>query len=315
MKDGLSHEATVQQWLQHRYSEMTADLGSLLDLESGLRDATLPGQHLDIVVDLDAALDVEAGLADVVATAGVGTTDRSEPHSPKTQRPIRRLQATLLHASASPHGQASVTPPVPLAPKSSRLSVAVAAVAWTTIAVLTVAMAGFAIRGLIQGLTMPSAGSPHNPANATCVYDACGKPAPTGAVTLLRIPSIGIEVPLDLLTVDANGRLTPPRSYDRPGWVSDGVIPGDVGPAVIVGHTDSERGPAVFFLLHTLRSGDAVEVKRGEQWMTFRVTSIEQYPKGRFPADRVYMPTPAPELRLVADGGKFNLAPLSMRTM
>ena len=38
-------------------------LALLLDIESGICDATLATRHVDVVVDLYAALDVEAGLA------------------------------------------------------------------------------------------------------------------------------------------------------------------------------------------------------------------------------------------------------------
>jgi len=71
------------------------------------------------------------------------------------------------------------------------------------------------------------------------------------------------------------------------------------------------NAPAVFYDLHTLRPGDIVEVQRGGAWITFRVTTVERYPKGEFPTDRVYRPTPDPELRLITAGGEFDRSILS----
>jgi sortase (surface protein transpeptidase) len=109
------------------------------------------------------------------------------------------------------------------------------------------------------------------------------------------------------------GALQPPRSYERAGWFGEGVIPGDAGPAVIAGPVDSYNGPGVFYRLHTLRAGDTIEVQRGGQWITFRVTHTEQYLKNEFPTDHVYRPTLRAELRLITCGGAFDRKTLSYR--
>jgi LPXTG-site transpeptidase (sortase) family protein len=91
------------------------------------------------------------------------------------------------------------------------------------------------------------------------------------------------------------------------------VAPGDPGPALIAGHVDSRTGPAVFYRLHQLGAGDVVQVQRGGRWLSFRVVSTEQYAKDEFPTDKVYRPTPGPELRLITCGGEFNHARRSYR--
>jgi len=174
------------------------------------------------------------------------------------------------------------------------------------------AMAVLVIKGFNQRVSIHNAGAQDPPSEAVCTFGACML-APTGAVTRLRIPSIGVDTPLDVLALDAQGKLNPPRSYDRAGWYGKGVIPGDTGPAVIAGHVDSSNGPAVFFYLHNLRPGDVAEVERGGQWITFRVTSVERYPKDQFPTEQVYRPTPGAELRLITDGGGFDRSILSYR--
>jgi LPXTG-site transpeptidase (sortase) family protein len=124
--------------------------------------------------------------------------------------------------------------------------------------------------------------------------------------TRLRISAIGVDTPLEDLGLDANGALKAPADFGRAGWYANGNKPGDVGPAIIAGHVDSRKGPAVFFRLHELRPGDKVEVARGERWVTFRVLAVHRYPKNQFPTDEVYAPTPNPQLRLITCGGAFD---------
>jgi hypothetical protein len=97
------------------------------------------------------------------------------------------------------------------------------------------------------------------------------------------------------------------EEWTGPGWYAGGTRPGDPGSAVILGHVDSKRGPAVFFRLHELRKGDEIEVGRADgSSVRFVVQRTEQYPKDRFPTDDVYYPTLTPALRLVTCGGEFD---------
>ncbi|MEV0128352.1 class F sortase [Dactylosporangium sp. NPDC050688] len=131
--------------------------------------------------------------------------------------------------------------------------------------------------------------------------------------TRLRIASLGVDTGLEQLVVDGTGQLQSPKAYEEAGWFAAGTAPGDPGPAVLAGHVDSRTGPAVFYKLHELKAGDRVEVQRGGAWLTFTVTAREHYAKARFPSDRVYGPTPLPELRLITCGGDFDAARHSYR--
>lgn len=130
--------------------------------------------------------------------------------------------------------------------------------------------------------------------------------AAAGAPTRLRIPAITVDTPLDPLGLDAAGALDTPADYAHAGWYSGGTSPGDVGPAVIAGHVDSIKGPAVFYRLYQLRPADLVEVERDGGWVRFEVQTITRYAKDRFPTAQVYGPTPDPQLRLITCGGIFN---------
>jgi LPXTG-site transpeptidase (sortase) family protein len=127
-----------------------------------------------------------------------------------------------------------------------------------------------------------------------------------GPPTQLRVTAIGIDTALESLHLGGNGALTPPRDFARAGWYADGTAPGDQGPAVIAGHVDSKRGPAVFYRLRELEAGDRIEVVRGGETVRFTVVSTAWYPKTTFPTDDVYGPTPDRQLRLITCGGVFD---------
>lgn len=134
-----------------------------------------------------------------------------------------------------------------------------------------------------------------------------------GPPTRLRVRAIGVDTALESLALGAGGELRPPGDGDKVGWYADGTAPGDVGPAVLAGHVDSVRGPAVFYRLREIRSGDTIEVVRGGRTVNFTVTATAWYPKRTFPADRVYGPTPDRQLRLITCGGVFDRSLRSYR--
>ncbi|MFD0890240.1 class F sortase [Streptosporangium algeriense] len=121
----------------------------------------------------------------------------------------------------------------------------------------------------------------------------------------LDIPSLGIEAPLMKLGV-TDGRLDLPP-FDRPeaaGWVKESAVPGDPGSAVILGHVDTKTDPAVFYKLKQMRAGQVIKVVRSDGKVAqYRVDSIEQVRKDRFPADKVYLED---GLRLITCGGVFD---------
>ena len=123
----------------------------------------------------------------------------------------------------------------------------------------------------------------------------------------IRIPAIGVDAPVDPLTVDGNGVLPPPSTDDRTGWWRAGPEPGERGPAVIVGHVDSYQGPAVFLHLIDLSTGDQIVIDRADGTKaTFVTQRVERHAKDAFPTQAVYRGTPDPQLRLITCGGQFD---------
>jgi sortase (surface protein transpeptidase) len=134
-----------------------------------------------------------------------------------------------------------------------------------------------------------------------------GSGSGAAAPTRVRVPAIGVDSRLVRLGVDDDGALVPPEDFATAGWFTGGPAPGETGPAVIAGHVDSYRGPAVFFRLAELEEGDEVLVDRADGTAArFTVTAVDRYPKDDFPTDQVYGPAPRPELRLITCGGEFD---------
>lgn len=126
----------------------------------------------------------------------------------------------------------------------------------------------------------------------------------------LVIPRIGVRTSVVGLGLNADGTVeTPPLRPDAPaGWYRYLASPGEVGPAVILGHVDSAwDGPAVFYRLGELRPGDRIDVTRADGIVArFVVTRVVLVPKSDFPTAAVYGPTADPQLRLLTCGGSYD---------
>lgn len=121
------------------------------------------------------------------------------------------------------------------------------------------------------------------------------------------IDAIGVSAPVAPVGLESDGSLSLPPDPSTVGWHSGSSIPGEPGPAVLVGHVDSGDGPAVFAGLASLRVGDVIHVEDGDGTIvSFEVSSASSHPKDAFPTDTVYGPTPDAELRLITCGGTFD---------
>ena len=134
-----------------------------------------------------------------------------------------------------------------------------------------------------------------------------GDAAPVAAPARVSIPAIGVNAPIENLSLAADGSLIPPSDFTSVGWYAGGPAPGSVGPSVLAGHVDSKAGPAVFWRLRDLVAGDVVAVIGTDGVVRrFAVTSVAQYAKDHFPTDEVYGIQATPVLRLVTCGGVFD---------
>jgi len=124
----------------------------------------------------------------------------------------------------------------------------------------------------------------------------------------LTIPKIELDVTFERpLGLNEDMTIEVPDSYTKVGWYKNGPTPGEVGPAVVLGHVDSYEGPAVFWPLRQLNEGDMVEIEREDGSVAvFEVTSVVQYSQDDFPTEKVYGATDASELRLITCTGTFD---------
>jgi sortase (surface protein transpeptidase) len=130
----------------------------------------------------------------------------------------------------------------------------------------------------------------------------------------IEIPAVGVDatvVPVGLLA----GRTMAVPAVDQAGWYEPGPRPGEAGPAVIVGHVDSRRGPAVFFRLQELRPGDRIVVGLdGGGTRSFLVEQVERQPKEDLPVGRIWNRTDRPVLRLITCEAASTAAPATTAT-
>ena len=156
-------------------------------------------------------------------------------------------------------------------------------------------------------------GPPQPPAWAAAVrpVDHHGAVLGRSVPEQVSIPAIGVRARLLSVGLEADGSLPAPPA-DRPrsaAWYAQGAAPGERGPAVILGHVDTHKGPAVFYDLGRLRPGDTIDVSRRDGSVAvFTVESIEEVRKDRFPTQKVYGPLDYAGLRLITCGGRFDKA-------
>ncbi|MFJ3942746.1 MULTISPECIES: class F sortase [Streptomyces] len=139
------------------------------------------------------------------------------------------------------------------------------------------------------------------------------RPLTGAAPRRLDIPALDVTAPVVPRGLDGQGAIEPPP-FTRPGevgWYEDGVRPGAVGTALIVGHVDTETRPAVFYRLSTLRPGQRIRVVREDDRVAeFTVEGVQVLARDHFDARAAYGPRRAgrAELRLITCGGTYDEA-------
>jgi sortase (surface protein transpeptidase) len=150
---------------------------------------------------------------------------------------------------------------------------------------------------------------PSRPAQRSPESERTAAPLPPSAPVRLRIPGIRVDTPVTGLGLAADGSLeVPPAGNTRlAGWYRNGPPPGARGTAIIAGHVDNARGPAVFYALGSLRKGHRIEVTRRDgRTAVFTVDAVEVYANADFPDREVYGAADRAELRLITCGGGFS---------
>ncbi len=129
--------------------------------------------------------------------------------------------------------------------------------------------------------------------------------------TSVKIPKIGAESSLLAVAVKTDGSISVPSVHTpmQAAWYKLSPVPGDVGPAIVLGHVDGDKKPGIFYKLKDLAPGDEVDIDRSDgKKLKFVVDRVTQVPKDTFPRDAVYGNSDKPELRLITCGGAFDHA-------
>ena len=121
----------------------------------------------------------------------------------------------------------------------------------------------------------------------------------------VTIPAIGVDSRLMALGLQDDGTIeVPPQAFPA-GWYSGAPTPGELGPAILVGHVHYDESAGVFADLRRLRPDDEVVVRRKDgKSAVFRVTRVRHYAKDQFPTEKVYGNLGYAGLRLITCGGR-----------
>lgn len=125
--------------------------------------------------------------------------------------------------------------------------------------------------------------------------------------TTLYIPAIDVETEIVPVGILENGEMGVPEDDTKVGWFEPGYQPGLRGNAVIAGHVDNKRGPAVFFYLKDLKKGDKIHVSNDNGvTLTFIVQKTESYKTEEAPIQEIFGKFPRPRLNLITCTGRFD---------
>lgn len=124
----------------------------------------------------------------------------------------------------------------------------------------------------------------------------------------LRLPAVGVDVPLDAVGVADDGQMEIPEDADRAGWYRFGPRPGDpAGSVVVAGHVDDPEGPGAFFRLTGAEEGDVVLVDRADgSTLRYQLVARETSRKGDVDLDSLFDREGDPVLRLVTCTGRWS---------
>ncbi|WP_316523004.1 class F sortase [Kitasatospora brasiliensis] len=159
-----------------------------------------------------------------------------------------------------------------------------------------------------HGTDTPAATTPATTGTTPGTAPTAPKPYAPSPPTRLLVPSVGVDAPVTDLGLNPDGTVeVPPADHgEEVGWYRNSPSPGETGPAVLIGHLDTAHGPAVFKRLPKLRPGELIRIRRADgTTVDFKVRTLLQAAKDRFPTEQVYGDTPAPALRLITCGGQI----------
>lgn len=125
--------------------------------------------------------------------------------------------------------------------------------------------------------------------------------------TSLSIPKLDLEAPIKEFGLDKEGNMELPENGEDVAWFEPGFQPGEKGNAVLAGHVDDEKKPAVFFELKELQRGDEIHLQDEDgAILTFVVREKVAYQKDDAPLRTIFGPSEKRMLNLITCTGYFD---------
>ena len=130
-------------------------------------------------------------------------------------------------------------------------------------------------------------------------------PAPLPRIV---IPKIGVDAPVVEKGLRADLVMESPDGPWEVAWYRFTSRPGEGGNAVFSGHVDFVgTGPAVFWDLYRLQTGDIVEIRWAENvTLRYRVVSSVVYDEATAPVPQIIGPTARESVTPITCAGNFN---------
>jgi LPXTG-site transpeptidase (sortase) family protein len=146
------------------------------------------------------------------------------------------------------------------------------------------------------------------PADTPAVPPTAIAPLTTAPLARMTIPAVGIDAPVVVKGIDANGQMEAPDNAWDVVWYDFTSRPGEGSNAVFSGHVDYINvGPAVFWPLKDLKPGDRIQVRYEDNvTLEYAVTAVNTFDADTAPVDEIVGPTAKDSVTLITCAGTFN---------
>jgi LPXTG-site transpeptidase (sortase) family protein len=123
----------------------------------------------------------------------------------------------------------------------------------------------------------------------------------------LVIEKLRIGAPIEVRGTDAHNVMEAPDRPSDVAWYRFTARPGSGSNAVFAGHRDFAKvGPAVFWKLGDLATGDLIDVVSPQQTeIRYRVSQVRSYPVGAMPMNDVLAADVGDEVTLITCAGRY----------
>ncbi|MBC7512330.1 class F sortase [Candidatus Saccharibacteria bacterium] len=126
---------------------------------------------------------------------------------------------------------------------------------------------------------------------------------------VFSIPSLNVSARATQVGIDKDGAMLAPTTAYDVGWYTGSSRPGENGAMVIDGHVRGVGGPGVFGKLSTLKTGDEMNVERGDGKMySYVVRAVETVPINKLDMGRLLVSadTALPGLNVITCAGTYD---------